>query len=98
MKLSQFNYPLPEDKTAKYPAKYRDESRLMVLNRKDGSVLHKSFKDIEPTMISAILDWMKPTQSSDGSGAYELDKNAKIELTMVARQFMEDLGQQTLAI
>lgn len=59
---------------------------------------HKSFKDIEPTMISAILDWMKPTQSSDGSGAYELDKNAKIELTMVARQFMEDLGQQTLAI
>lgn len=46
MKLSQFNYPLPEDKTAKYPAKYRDESRLMVLNRKDGSVLHKSFKDI----------------------------------------------------
>ena len=59
---------------------------------------HKSFKDIEPTMISAILDWMKPTQSSDGSGAYELDKNAKLELTMVARQFMEDLGQQTLAI
>ena len=59
---------------------------------------HKSFKDIEPTMISAILDWMKPTQSSDGSGAYELDKNAKIELTMVARRFMENLGQQTLAI
>ena len=57
---------------------------------------HKSFKDIEPTMISAILDWMKPLQSADGSGAYELDKNAKIELTMVARQFMEDLGQQKL--
>jgi len=59
---------------------------------------HKSFKDIEPTMISAILDWMKPTQSSDGSGAYELDKNAKIELTMVARRFMENLGQQKLEV
>jgi hypothetical protein len=59
---------------------------------------HKSFKDIEPEMISAILDWMKPTPNIDGSGAYELDKNAKIELTMVARQFMADLGQQTLAI
>ena len=57
---------------------------------------HKSFKDIEPEMISAILDWMKPIQSSDGSGAYELDKNAKLELTMVARQFMEELGQQKL--
>ena len=59
---------------------------------------HKSFKDIEPAMISAILDWMKPVPSNDGSGAYELDKNAKLELTMVARQFMENLGQQTLAI
>lgn len=57
---------------------------------------HKSFKDIEPEMISAILDWMKPVQSNDGSGAYVLDKNAKVELTMVARRFMEDLGQETL--
>jgi hypothetical protein len=59
---------------------------------------HKSFKDIEPTMISAILDWMKPEKATDGSGAYVLGKDAKIELTMVARKFMEDLGQQALAI
>ena len=58
----------------------------------------KSFSDIDPKMITALLDWMKPTQSSDGSGAYELDKNAKIELTMVARQFMADLGQQKLEV
>ena len=57
---------------------------------------HKSFKDIEPEMISAILDWMKPVQSNDGSGAYVLEKNAKIELTMVSRRFMENLGQETL--
>ena len=59
---------------------------------------HKSFKDIEPTMISAILDWMKPEKATDGSGAYVLGKDAKVELTMVARKFMEDLGQQALAI
>jgi len=58
----------------------------------------KSFSDIDPKMITALLDWMKPTQSSDGSGAYELDKNAKIELTMVARRFMENLGQQKLEV
>lgn len=57
---------------------------------------HRSFKDIEPEMISAILDWMKPVQSNDGSGAYVLEKNAKIELTMVSRRFMENLGQETL--
>ena len=59
---------------------------------------HKSFKDIEPEMISAILDWMKPEKATDGSGAYVLGKDAKVELTMVARKFMEDLGQQALAI
>ena len=59
---------------------------------------HKSFNDIEPEMITAILDWMKPEQNPDGSGSYILNKDARLELTMVARQFMEDLGQQTLAI
>ena len=59
---------------------------------------HKSFNDIEPEMITAILDWMKPEQNPDGSGSYILNKDARLELTMVARQFMEDLGQQKLEI
>jgi S-adenosylmethionine:tRNA ribosyltransferase-isomerase len=46
MKLSHFNFKLPNDLIAKYPAKYRDESRLMVLNRKNGKIEHKVFKDI----------------------------------------------------
>ncbi len=46
MKLSQFNFKLPTDLIAKYPAKYRDESRLMILNRKTGKIEHKVFKDI----------------------------------------------------
>ena len=31
---------------AKYPADNRDESRLMVLNRKDGTIEHRVFKEI----------------------------------------------------
>jgi S-adenosylmethionine:tRNA ribosyltransferase-isomerase len=46
MKLSHFNFKLPSDLIAKYPAKYRDESRLMVLNRKNGKIEHKIFKDL----------------------------------------------------
>ncbi len=46
MKLSQYKYNLPEDLIAKYPAPTRDESRLMVLNRKNKSIEHKIFKDI----------------------------------------------------
>lgn len=46
MKLSQFKFKLPEEKIALHPARYRDESRLMVLHRKTGEIEHKVFKDI----------------------------------------------------
>ncbi len=46
MKLSQFDYELPEELLSTHPADYRDESRLMVLNRKDQTIEHKKFKDI----------------------------------------------------
>lgn len=46
MKLSQFKFKLPEELIAQYPANYRDESRLMVLNKKTGEIEHKMFKDV----------------------------------------------------
>ena len=46
MKLSAFNYELPEKLVAEYPNKNRDESRLMVLDRSDQSIQHKLFKDM----------------------------------------------------
>ncbi|MDY5812964.1 MAG: tRNA preQ1(34) S-adenosylmethionine ribosyltransferase-isomerase QueA [Bacteroides sp.] len=46
MKLSQFKFTLPEELIALHPAKYRDESRLMVLHRRSGKIEHKTFKDV----------------------------------------------------
>ena len=46
MKLSHFEFELPEELLAKYPTDHRDESRLMVLNRKEGTIEHKLFKDV----------------------------------------------------
>ena len=46
MKLSNFDFELPEDLLALYPAEHRDESRLMVLNKKDQTIEHKRFKDV----------------------------------------------------
>jgi len=46
MKLSKFKYHLPEELIAQYPAKERDESRMLVLNRSNGKIEHKIFKDI----------------------------------------------------
>ena len=47
MKLSQYKYNLPEELIAEYPAENRDESRLMILNRKDKSIDIRQFNDIK---------------------------------------------------
>ena len=46
MKLSEFNYELPEELIAKYPSENRDESRLMVVHKDTGKIEHKLFKDL----------------------------------------------------
>jgi len=46
MKLSQFRFHLPNELIAKHPPQNRDESRLMVLNRKKQTIEHKVFTDI----------------------------------------------------
>ena len=46
MKLSHFNFELPDELLAEYPSENRDEARLMVLNRKEQTIEHKQFKDI----------------------------------------------------
>ena len=46
MKLSQFNFDLPEELIAKYPSENRDEARLLVVHRETGKFEHKLFKDL----------------------------------------------------
>ena len=52
MKVSEFNYDLPEELIAQVPIKNRDESKLMVLNRKKQTIEHKIFKN--------IIDYLEP--------------------------------------
>ena len=46
MKLSEFNFDLPQELIAEYPSENRDECRLMVINRKTRKIEHKLFKDV----------------------------------------------------
>jgi len=46
MKLSKFRFDLPKELIATYPAKERDEARLMVIDRNTGKIEHKVFKDV----------------------------------------------------
>jgi S-adenosylmethionine:tRNA ribosyltransferase-isomerase len=46
MKLSHFQFNLPNELLAENPTENRDESRLMVVDRKKGTIEHKLFKDV----------------------------------------------------
>ena len=46
MKVTDFDYNLPEELIAQVPIKNRDESKLMVLDKETGSIEHKQFRDI----------------------------------------------------
>ena len=46
MKLSEFNFNLPEGLIASEPVPVRDESRLLVLHKKTGEIEHRIFKEI----------------------------------------------------
>lgn len=49
---SAFDYDLPRDRIARYPAERRDESKLMVLDRARSVIEHRRFRD--------IVEYMQP--------------------------------------
>ena len=52
MKLSDFDFHLPQELIARFPAERRDGSRLLRLDRKSGSVSHHRFSDL-PGLLAA---------------------------------------------
>ena len=46
MKTSDFDYYLPDELIAQTPLKKRDSSKLLVLNKFNGSISHKKFTDL----------------------------------------------------
>lgn len=46
MKVSDFNYHLPEDRIAQTPLKDRSASKLLVLDQETGDIKHQNFRDI----------------------------------------------------
>ena len=85
MKVSDFNYELPEELIAQHPYDKRDEARLMVLDRKTQIIEHKVFKD--------IIDYLEPgdclvinnTKVLPARLLGKKDTGAKIEFLLLKR-------------
>jgi len=85
MKTSDFDYSLPPELIAQTPAEPRDQSRLMVLRRSDGSIEHHSFSEIvdllQPTDVLVLNDTrVIPARLKGQKGS-----GGKVELLLLRR-------------
>ena len=84
MKLSQFKYDLPEELIAKYPRPNRDDSRMMVVNRKTQEIEHKSFREIMDYFDDGDLFVLNNTKVFPAKLiGYKEKTNAKIEVFLL---------------
>ncbi len=83
MKVSDFDYTLPKELIAKFPAEPRDSSRLMVLNRKTGEIEHRIFRDIKEYLKEGDLLVLNDTKVIPARLYGELPTGAKVEVLLV---------------
>ena len=84
MKTDDFDYELPERLIAQSPLKNRDESKLLVLNREDGSINHTKFSHILDELDSNDILVMNDTKVIPARlyGVKE-DTNAHVEVLLL---------------
>lgn len=85
MNLHDFDYPLPPELIAQEPAPARDQSRLMVLNRQKGTILHDRFcnlpeylKPEDTVVLNDTKVWPARLLGKKGSGG-------KVEVLLIRK-------------
>jgi S-adenosylmethionine:tRNA ribosyltransferase-isomerase len=85
-KTSDFDYVLPQELIAQTPVEPRDSSRLLVVNRKDGSLEHRHFSDL-PEYLKAgdVLVFNNSRVIRARLRAVRLDSGQEIEILLLHR-------------
>jgi S-adenosylmethionine:tRNA ribosyltransferase-isomerase len=89
VKLSDYDYNLPKELIAKYPAEPRDSCKLMVLNRKDKSIEHRIFRDIIDYLEEGDLLVLNDTKVIPARLKGKKETGANVEIFLL-RPFSED--------
>lgn len=86
MKKSDFNYNLPEELIAQNPLEHREESRLLILNRKNNTIEHNSFKNFINFLNKGDALVLNNTRVIPARiFGSRRDKNEKIEVLLIKR-------------
>ncbi len=83
MKLADFDYTLPPRQIAQFPAAERDQARLMVLNRKSGSLEHRLFSDLPDYLRSGDVLVVNETKVLPARLMGRKESGGKIEVLLV---------------
>jgi S-adenosylmethionine:tRNA ribosyltransferase-isomerase len=89
MLLSEYDYNLPEELIAQMPADKRENSRMMVLSREDGTISHKHFYDIVDLIEPNSLLVMNNTKVLPARLIGYKDTGAKIEVFLLKQVDMK---------
>ena len=95
MLLSEYDYELPEKLIAQMPADKRENSKMMVLSRKDKTISHKHFYDIVDLIDENSLLVMNNTKVLPARLIGQKDTGAKIEVFLL-KQAKEENNNQHL--
>ncbi len=90
MKLSDFDYYLPEELIAQSPLEKRDASKLLVLDRKTGNIEHKNFSDIGQFFTGNEVLVRNNTRVLPARLFGTKDSGAAIELLLLKKLSMQD--------
>ncbi len=86
MRLGEFDYKLPEELIAQYPAHARDASRLMVVHKISKKIEHRNFRDIVDYIGPADCLVVNDTKVIKARlPAKRADTGAKAEITLIEK-------------
>ena len=89
-KLSTYDYYLPENLIAQTPLEKRDESRLLVFDRKTKDIYHRQFKDIISFLKKGDVLVVNNTRVLPARLVGKKDTGASVEILLLKRRNMTD--------
>lgn len=93
LKLTDFDYHLPDENIAQMPAVPRDSSKLLVLNRDTGEVSHKHFFDLPDLLDESYVVVRNNTKVMPARIFGEKPTGGKVELLLLKRVGIGDAGE-----
>ncbi len=90
MQLSDFDFHLPEESIALYPAPERTGSRLLLLDKSTGSINHKGFKDFKSCLKPGDLLLLNDTRVIPARLKGKKPTGGAVELLLIERVLQEN--------